>query len=114
MIVIVVGLQLIPPPQLAGACIEHERAVREEIRAFAIRRREIRYRIAYGREELRRHGIESERRPRAAATVHGPFAIAPRIGADVLADRDGVEAPDFATGLRVVREYSAADAELAA
>jgi hypothetical protein len=113
-VMIVVGLQLIPPPQGARARIEHQRTVGEEIGAVTVTRCEVRHRIADGRKELRGDRIERQRRPRGPAPVRRPLRIAPGVGADFLTERNRVEAPHLAAGQCVVRQYPAANAELPA
>ena len=99
----VVPEHLIMPDALAGARVECDDAVREQVVANAIRAVEVEGRRARGGKNHRALRVDRHARPRIGATRNLPRLGGPGIVSEFTRMRDRVETPAQRAGLDVVR-----------
>ncbi len=105
---------LVPPFERAGARIQHHDGVGEQIGARAIGLVDVRPGIAHRYEQLASGNVQGHCPPdTATAGLRGAGSL-PGLGADFLAHGDGIEAPQFASGLGIKGHDPAARARLTA
>ena len=110
----IVGRHLMPPLERTGACVQHDHAVGEEIGPGSQTGREIGRWISHRHEHFTARHVERVSTPTATAAVAGSLTIGPRLGTDLFATWNGVEAPAFATTVLLEGHNAAANAPVAA